>query len=439
MTNYFRIGFVYLFILLTIFTAPIRSVLGASPSATLPSDPAMTNNTAAVVEIPDAPVAALNPAQADSPLSSNMPRSNTDQPLLIPNPPPVSAKAYLLIDANNGMILAQKAATQRMEPASLTKMMSLYVISSALKSGQIHLEDNVKISEHAWRTGGSRMFLKLGDTVTVKDLIQGIVVDSGNDACVALAEHVGGNEAAFTDLMNQTAARLGMSNTHYTDSTGLPDPNHYSTAQDLSILARALLKHFPEYYPWYNQKTFTYNKITQPNRNRLLWRDNSVDGIKTGHTDSAGFCLVASAQRQGMRLIAVVLASPNDIARSNDSEALLTYGYRFYESHKLYAANTALSKLRVWSGKTPYTSIGPLNDMYITVPSGQYRNLKAQLVLDSGELQAPASRGQQHGKLLISLNGKVLSSIPLFVLNDVPTGGLFARAVDHLAYMFHRG
>ena len=421
MANY-RLTFIYILALLGVIFIPATVIYG---------DDITTAST--MINIPDMPITANNNINPN-----NISPNNQNQAAFIPKPPVVTAKAYLLIDANNGAILAQKAADQRMEPASLTKMMSLYVISNALKSGQIHLEDNVKISEHAWRTGGSRMFLKVGDTATVKDLIQGIVVDSGNDACVAMAEYVGGNETAFTDLMNQTAANLGMQNTHYTDSTGLPDPNHYSTAQDLGILARALLKHFPEYYPWYSQKVFTYNKITQPNRNKLLWRDPTVDGIKTGHTDSAGFCLVASALRQDMRLITIVLASSNENTRSNDSEALLAYGYHFFESRKLYTANTALTQARVWYGKNPYVRIGPINDLYVTVASGQYRNLKGQLVLDSAELQAPVRKGQHYGKLVLSLQAKEISSIPLSVLDDVPAGGLFARAVDHLAYVFHR-
>ena len=276
--------------------------------------------------------------------------SITNKPLVTPAAPALNAKAYILIDVNSGKIIAEKNSEERLPPASLTKMMTLYVVSNALHHEQIHLNDSVRVSREAWKIGGSRMFIKEGQQVSVEDLLKGIIVDSGNDACVAMAEHIGGTENAFTDIMNQQAQNLGMTNSHFTDSTGLPDSNLYTTAKDLAILGRALVTDFPQYYSWYKQKWFTYNGIRQPNRNRLLWRDNQVDGLKTGHTAEAGFCLVSSAKRDNMRLLAVVLGEPNDSSRADDSEKLLNYGFRFFETHQLYKSGQSITEMPLYKG-----------------------------------------------------------------------------------------
>ncbi len=367
----------------------------------------------------------------------NLPRPQPAAPTLVPEAPSIDAKGYILIDANSGKILAAKNIDERMQPASLTKLMSLYIISKALQSGQIHLNDNVTISEKAWKTGGSRMFIKAGDQVTVNDLIQGIIVDSGNDACVAMAEQIAGSEEAFASLMNQQAQKLGMTNSHFVESTGLPNDDHYSTPRDLAILARALIKDFPNDYTWYKQKWFTYNKIKQPNRNRLLWWDTSIDGLKTGHTKDAGYCLIASAKRHGMRLISVVMGTPTDNARAADSQKLLNYGFRFYETHKLYAANTELAAPRIWKGADKHVAMGLAQDLYVTIPAGSYNKLKASVTLQDN-LQAPILKGQAYGKVEVNLDDKPYVTLPLVALQDDPKGGIFRRMIDSVSLTFHR-
>ena len=252
-------------------------------------------------------------------------------------------------------------------------MMTLYVISNALNNEQIHLTDSVRISKEAWHAPGSRMFIKEGDHVSIDDLMKGIIVDSGNDACVAMAEHLGGSEQGFSEIMNQEAGSLGMKNSHFVDSNGLPNDNHYTTAKDLAILGRALINDFPQYYSFYKQKWFTYNGIRQPNRNRLLWRNEQVDGIKTGHTDEAGFCLVSSALRDNRRLLAVVLGAPTDASRADDSERLLNYGFRFFETHPLYSAGTTISSVKLYKSKNSMMPIGVLYNQHVTIPTGQYQ------------------------------------------------------------------
>lgn len=263
-------------------------------------------------------------------------------PTFTPSAPNLQASAYILMDATSGKILAQQNADMRLPPASLTKLMSMYIISNAIKSGQVRMDDKVRVSTKAWKTEGSRMFIKVGDEVPIKELVQGIIVASGNDATVALAEHIAGTEEAFTAMMNQQAKLLGMNNSHFMDSTGLPDPNHYATAKDLATLTQAYINHFPEHYIFYSEKWFTYHGIRQPNRNRLLWRYPFADGLKTGHTSEAGYCLVSSAKKDGMRLISVVMGEPNDLGRTEDSIRLLTYGFRFFETHQLYHASNNL-------------------------------------------------------------------------------------------------
>lgn len=361
--------------------------------------------------------------------------SKPETPQVAPTPPTLDAAAHLLIDATSGKVLSQKDATVRRPPASLTKMMTLYVISSALKAGQITLDTPVPISENAWRTGGSKMFVKVGTEVSVRDLIKGIIVDSGNDACVAMAEYLGGNESSFASMMNQEAQKLGMMNSHFTDSTGLPDPNHYTTAQDLAILARALIAYFPEYYPWYKQKWFTYAGIRQPNRNRLLWRDASVDGIKTGHTEEAGFCLVASAKKEDMRLISVVLGSSSDTSRASDSQALLNYGFHFFETRQIHKAGESLGKARVWKAEKAEIPVGVIKNWTVTLPVGQYKNITITQNVTKN-LMAPIKKGQPVGEVVVSLDKDVLAKQPLVALEDDPEGGLWTRTKDAVSLWF---
>lgn len=355
------------------------------------------------------------------------------QAIITPGAPSIDAKSYILIDANSGKVLAEKNADTHLAPASLTKLMSLYVISSTLKSGTIHLEDKVRISTKAWKTGGSRMFVKAGDEVPVKDLMQGIVVASGNDATVAMAEYVAGTEEAFTSIMNAQAKSLGMNDSHFLDSTGLPNPQHYSTARDLSTLARAITQTYPEDYKLFSEKSFTYNNIHQSNRNRLLWHYQYADGLKTGHTDDAGYCLVSSALKDGTRLISVVMGAPSDQARTEDSIRLLTYGYRFFETRKLYNANTALTRARVWKGINKETALGVTKDFYVTIPAGQVKNIQAKVNLNQ-PIKAPITKGQPYGTLNIVLNGQVLISQPLVALDNNPKGGFFRGMADSLSY-----
>lgn len=350
--------------------------------------------------------------------------------------PDVSAKAYILMDYNSGQIISNKNGDDKLPPASLTKMMTMYIVSSAIKSGQLSLDTKVRITEKAWRTGGSRMFVKVNTNVPAKELLQGIIVASGNDACVALAQHIAGSEEGFAELMNQTAKKLGMNNTHFVTSTGLPDENHYSTAKDIAILAHALIRDYPEYYQWYKQKWFTFNDIKQPNRNRLLWRDESVDGIKTGHTDEAGFCLASSAVRNNVRLIAVVIGSKDDNSRATDSESLLNFGFRFYESHKLFSAKTALIKPRVWQGSEKTAELGLASDFYISIPYGQYANLKASITTDKN-LKAPIVSGEKYGTVEIKFNDKVIAQRPVVALEANPKGGVWARSRDSVILFFH--
>ncbi len=359
-----------------------------------------------------------------------------NHPFATPSAPSLNAKAYILIDVDSGKIVAEKNSELQLPPASLTKMMTLYVVSRALKAEQIHLSDQVRVSQTAWKTGGSRMFIKEGQDVSVEDLLKGVIVDSGNDACVALAEYVGSSEASFTDIMNQQAKALGMLHSNFTDSTGLPDPQHYTTAKDLAILGRALVRDFPEYYHWYKQKWFTFNNIRQPNRNRLLWRDNSVDGVKTGHTDEAGFCLVSSAQRNGMRLLAVVLNAPTDSSRADDSQRLLNYGFRFFETHKLFQAGQSVTELPVYKGIAQSTRLGVLNETYITVPGGQYQKLTITTKIPK-YLEAPLQKGQQAGDLVIQFDGRTLETQPLYALDTIDKGGYYTCAKDSVRLMFN--
>jgi D-alanyl-D-alanine carboxypeptidase (penicillin-binding protein 5/6) len=375
---------------------------------------------------------------AETPLSMDLahPTSSvSNNPLITPTPPTLNAKAYILIDVDSGKILAEKSSDEQLPPASLTKMMTLYVISNALKHNQIHLTDLVRVSQEAWKTGGSRMFVKEGQSVSIEDLLKGIIVDSGNDACVAMAEHLGGSENGFTDVMNQQAKSLGMTNSYFTDSTGLPNPELHTTARDLAILGRALINDFPDYYHWYKQKWFTFNGIRQPNRNRLLWRDSQVDGVKTGHTADAGFCLVSSAKRDNMRLLAVVLGSPSETVRADDSERLLNYGFRFFETHALYKTNKPITELPLYKGNTETMTVGLLNDQYVTIPTGQYQRLAINTHIPK-YLQAPIKKNDPIGELIVQFDNHVISTQPLYALQDAPEGGFFSRTKDSVKLLF---
>jgi D-alanyl-D-alanine carboxypeptidase (penicillin-binding protein 5/6) len=355
--------------------------------------------------------------------------------LPVPSGPELSARGYVLLDHNSGRILTAKNENERLDPASITKLMTAYVVFRTLRSGQISLDDPVLISEKAWRTAGSRMFIEVGTRVTVDELLQGMIVQSGNDASVALAEYVGGNESIFAQMMNQHAAELGMLNTQYQNSTGLPAKEHFTSANDIARLATTLISEFPEYYKWYSQKEFTYNKITQKNRNALLWRDPSVDGLKTGMTDAAGYCLVSSAKRQDMRLISVVLGTKSPSARAKDSQALLNYGFRFYETRLLYPAGDSVTEARVWKGDTEMTSIGLQQDLYVTIPRGSYEQLEAKVDLPP-QLVAPVDQATRLGTVRVNLNSELLAEANLFSLTAVDEGTLWQIIKDSILLWF---
>jgi len=352
-------------------------------------------------------------------------------PALVPSPPVIAARAYVLQDFKTGEILAESNGDKRMEPASLTKIMTVYVVSSEIEHGHIKLTDKVPISEKAWRMGGSKMFVEVGTRVSVEDLLKGVIVQSGNDASVALAEFVAGSEQGFVQLMNQHAANLGMTGTHFANADGLPNPNHYTTAQDLAKLTRAFIRDYPHTYRWNALREFTYNKITQKNRNRLLWQDESVDGVKTGYTKSAGYCMVASAIRDQMRLISVVLGAKSGRARARLSQTLLSFGFRFFETRRLYAAGEALTEAKVWKGETDSLGFGLTRDLYVTIPRGQYRRLKPLLQIDE-DIVAPVRQGSVHGRVKVTLGKKPIAERTLVALDSVPEGSWWRRWSDEL-------
>ena len=352
-----------------------------------------------------------------------------------PAPPIIGAKSYLMIDSKTGHVLATHQADERLAPASLTKLMTAYVVFHALKRQQISLDAELTVSEKAWRTPGSRMFIEVGTQVALRDLLLGMIVQSGNDASVALAEHVAGTESVFAELMNQYAQSIGMASSHFMNSTGLPHDDHYSTARDLATLARAIIEEFPDYYRWYSVKEFTYGDITQPNRNNLLWRDASVDGMKTGHTDAAGYCLVSSAQRDGMRVIAVVLGTSSAKARIDGSQALINYGFRFFETRLVYTARQEVTKARVWKSAREYTSLGVFEDLYITIPRGSYDSLEMIHKIPA-VLEAPVAQGQPLAEVVVSLNGENMATESLRALDDNPQGSLWQRARDGISLWF---
>ncbi|MGC3871931.1 D-alanyl-D-alanine carboxypeptidase family protein [Halomonas sp. GXIMD04776] len=350
---------------------------------------------------------------------------------MVPSPPGLAASSWLLMDANSGEVLVEHEADQPLPPASLTKMMTAYIVEREIDDNRISPEDQVNISENAWRTGGSRMFIKEGTQVGVEELLKGVVIQSGNDASVALAEHIAGSESAFADLMNQQAQRLGMSNSHFVNATGLPHENHYASAKDLAILAKHIIKDYPDHYDTYSEKYFTYNGIRQPNRNRLLWRDPSVDGLKTGHTEAAGYCLVASAKKDETRLIAVVMGTKSDEARAQEAQKLLSYGFRFFETFKLYDGGAVLDKPRVWGGEKDTLRLGVSEDVYLTAPQGKRDSMTARLDIQD-TIKAPIEAGQRLGTLKVQLGDEVVKEQPLIALESIPEGGFFKRIWDNI-------
>ena len=352
-----------------------------------------------------------------------------------PAAPIIGAKSFFVIDGKTGHEIAALDADVPLAPASLTKIMTTYVVFSALEQGQITLDEEVTVSEKAWRTEGSRMFIEVGTRVTVEDLVLGMIVQSGNDASVALAEHIAGSESVFAEMMNQHAAALGMYSSHFRNATGLPADNHVTTARDLATLARAIVVEFPEYYKWHAIKEFTYNDIKQSNRNSLLWRDDSIDGLKTGHTQDAGYCLVASAERDGMRIISVVLGTSSTKARADGSQALVNYGFRFFETRLLFKAGEEISTARVWKSANEFSRLGVLEDLYITLRRGSYEQLESRLNIPA-IVTAPLSAGQPVAELSINLDGEELLKAPLRALDENPLGSFWQRTKDSVKLWF---
>src|SRR5687767_6311906 len=349
-----------------------------------------------------------------------------------PPSPSIGARAWVLGDFSSGQVLVAQKPDERVEPASLTKLMTAYVVFQALRDKKLTLDQQVNVSERAWRAPGSRMFIQPRKPVSVDELIRGVVVQSGNDACIALAEAVAGAEDVFVQVMNREAGRIGMKGTKFMNSTGLPDPQHYSTAQDLYLLASALIRDFPkEYAQYYAQKEFRYNNISQPNRNRLLWLDPSVDGVKTGHTEAAGYCLIASSYRGGRRLVSVLLGSTSESTRAQESQKLLNWGFQFFDSIKLHPANQSVKAIEVWKGSGSEVKAGFQGDIIVTVPKGDADKLKAEL-LSQEPLVAPVAAGQRVGMLRVSYDGKPLAEHPLVALEGVGTAGVLGRAWDTL-------
>ncbi|MCL6269128.1 D-alanyl-D-alanine carboxypeptidase [Sansalvadorimonas sp. 2012CJ34-2] len=362
---------------------------------------------------------------------------------LIPAPPKVAAKSYILLDADSGEILAESNSDEAMPPASLTKMMTAYVVENELASGNISRNDLVTVSEKAWRMRGSLMFIEVGEKVTVSDLLKGVIIVSGNDASVALAEYVAGSEDAFSQVMNATAQQLGMENSHFKNASGWPTKGHYASARDLAKLSRAIIYDHPEYYDIYNEREFQYgvNKSTgkplnpQPNRNTLLWTNPDVDGLKTGHTDAAGYCLAASAKKDDRRLIAVVMGTASERARANETQKLLTYGFRFFENVEVNRGGVALEQVRVWKGDRDQLSVGLEKDLVVTVPRGRGKDVNATMSVES-DLEAPIQAGQVVGSVIVKIDDEIVEEKPLIALEDVQEGGFFKRLWDGIVRFF---
>lgn len=349
----------------------------------------------------------------------------------IPSPPSLAATAWVLMDAQSGQVLVSHNPDERLPPASLTKMMTAYIAEHEVESGNLSMDDEARISETAWQTGGSRMFVQVGSYVPLIDLMRGIVVQSGNDASVAMAEHIAGSESSFADLMNEHSRQMGLENTHFVNATGWPAENHYSSARDMAIIARHIVNDFPQHYDLYAERYFTWNDIRQPNRNRLLWRDQTVDGLKTGHTEAAGYCLVASAVQNDTRLIAAVMGTNSDEARAQETQKLLSYGFRYYQTQKLYDGGETLNSVRVWGGEQDQVALGLAEDLYLSVPRQGEAQLSNRIELE-GDLQAPIEAGQRYGTLEILRDGDVIEQKPLIALESVEQGSLFKRLWDGL-------
>ena len=363
----------------------------------------------------------------------------SDEPpaiLPVPAPPQIKSTAHILIDHNSGQVLAERDADQPLPPASLTKLMTFYVVASEMEKGGFTLGDQVSVSEKAWRSGGSRMFIEVGQRLSVDALIRGLVVSSGNDASIALAEFVSGSEEVFASLMNHYAAALGMRNSHFLNSSGLPQAGHYASARDLAHLTSSVIRHHPVHYRLHAEKVYTYGGITQRNRNVLLWRDDSVDGVKTGHTEAAGYCLIASAERQGMRLISVVMGVPEDAARFHGSQALFNYGFRFYETGTRYHKAVPVQSEKVWKGALAQVQLGLQEDFILSWPRGMESALQATVILDAKPVLAPITAGQRLGELRVEYRGQILAKRPLLALHAVDEGGLLRRAVDGIRLWF---
>ena len=356
-------------------------------------------------------------------------------PTPVPAAPSINAKAYLVVDFRSGRVLAEKDADARVEPASITKLMTAYVTFAKLREGQVRLDDEVTVSEKAWRVEGSRMWIEVGKRVGLEALLKGMIIQSGNDASIAIAEHIAGSEETFAALMNQYAAELGMINSHFENSTGLPAEGHLMSARDIVTLTGRLIADFPQYYSWYSEKSYTYNDIEQFNRNNLLWRDKSVDGVKTGHTEAAGWCLVSSAEREDMRVVAVVLGTPGKEARVSASQSLINYAFNFYKTYLIYPGGQPITTEKVWKGATDTASLGPLEDLYVTIPRGQYEQLRPSMNLPD-TLIAPLATGEALGSVTVELGEETLAQLPVYSLEPVASGSFFRRAVDEFMLWF---
>lgn len=354
---------------------------------------------------------------------------------ILPAPPDINAVSYLVKDFNSGRVLAEKNIDQRVEPASLTKMMTTYIVSNEIQEGSINMEEMVLVSEKAWRMEGSRMFIEVGKEVSVEDLLRGVIIQSGNDASVALAEHIAGTEEVFAAIMNQYAARLGMNDTNFENSTGLPGENHYTTARDLATLAEAIIRDHPDIYEWHSIKEFTFNDIKQPNRNLLLWRDDSVDGIKTGHTEKAGYCLVASAKRNDMRIISVVMGTEGMESRARASSSLFGYAFRFFETHKYYSKGEQVTSTAIWKGEVDNVELGIESDLWLTIPRGQLKNIQPVVGINQN-ITAPIGMNMVLGNVNLILDDEQLATLPLIALDAVPEGGIIKRIQDEIKLFF---
>lgn len=408
--------------------------------ATLLSTSLVTTVTAADNNVARAPLTAVT-ASTNNGASSAGANTGVANPIwqqyMVPPAPNVDAKAFVLMDDASGMVLGAKNPNEPLAPASLTKLMTIYLVFTELNAGRIHLTDEVTISKNAWQTGGSRMFAQVGAQIPVEALIQGAVVQSGNDATLALAEYVGGTESAFVEMMNHQAQLLGMKDTHFTDASGLPAPGHMATAYDMALLAQAIINTFPQYYHYFGEKWFVWNGIRQPNRNRLLWRNINVDGLKTGHTDEAGFCLVSSAKQGDSRFISVVMGAPTEPLRVNDSQALLNYAFRYFQSQKIYNGNDVIISRRVWGAKEKMVPMGVTHDFAIAIPRNAARDLKVTLSINPS-ISAPIVKNQQLGSINVYVKDQLVASQPLVALSDNPRAGWFARLMDAIAHFFSK-